>query len=74
MIGLEVLIGSNASAYLILAANSWMQVPWGTGSLVSEVLPWTPSLGPEIINATEAQYALERYPIQAPAYYLIQRL
>jgi cytochrome d ubiquinol oxidase subunit I len=58
LIGLGVLIGSNASAYLILAANSWMQVPWGTGSLVGKVLPWTPSLGPEVVNATAAQYAL----------------
>ncbi|MEM4969651.1 MAG: cytochrome ubiquinol oxidase subunit I [Sulfolobales archaeon] len=35
-----------------------MQIPWGTGSLVSKILPWTPVLGPEIVNATAAQNAL----------------
>ena len=51
LIGLGVLFGSNLSAYMILAVNSWMQVPWGTGSFVAQTfLPWVPSLGPQVIN------------------------
>lgn len=48
--GVVLLIASNISAYLILAANSFMNVPWGTGDLVSKILPWMPSLGPDYVN------------------------
>ncbi|MVT13239.1 MAG: hypothetical protein GPW16_03015 [Euryarchaeota archaeon] len=48
--GLVLLIASNISAYLILAANSFMNVPWGTGDLVSKILPWMPALGPNSVN------------------------
>ncbi len=51
-LGLGVLIGSNASAWLILTVNAWMQTPWGTGTLVQNILPWTPELGPSKVNAT----------------------
>ncbi len=49
-IGIFLLIGSNLSAYLILTANSFMNVPWGTGDLVSKILPWEPTLGPNEVN------------------------
>ncbi len=52
LLGLGVLIGSNASAWLILTVNSWMQTPWGTGNLVQKILPWTPELGPSKVNNT----------------------
>ncbi len=49
-IGILLLIGSNLSAYMILAANAFMNVPWGTGDLVSKILPWEPTLGPNAVN------------------------
>jgi len=52
LIGLVLLIGSSSSAVLILTANSWMQTPWGTGSLVQAILPWSPPMGPSDVNAT----------------------
>jgi cytochrome d ubiquinol oxidase subunit I len=52
LLGLFLLAGSSSSAVLILTANSWMQMPWGTGSLVQAILPWSPSLGPSATNAT----------------------
>jgi len=48
--GVILLIASNLSAYLILGANAFMNVPWGTGTLVSKILPWEPALGPSAIN------------------------
>ncbi len=51
-IGLFLLLGSSASAVLILTANSWMQTPWGTGSLVQAILPWSPVIGPSAVNST----------------------
>ncbi len=36
LIGFGVLFGSNLSAYMILAVNAWMQVPWGTGNFVGQ--------------------------------------
>ncbi|MGC8709770.1 MAG: cytochrome ubiquinol oxidase subunit I, partial [Thermoplasmata archaeon] len=48
--GLILLIASNLSAYLILAANAFMNVPWGTGDLVQRILPWMPSLGGNYVN------------------------
>lgn len=48
--GVVLLIGSNLSAYLILAANAFMNVPWGTGTLVQKILPWEPALGPNVVN------------------------
>ncbi|MEM0133867.1 MAG: cytochrome ubiquinol oxidase subunit I [Thermoplasmatales archaeon] len=51
LIGVGVLFGTNLSAYMILAVNAWMQVPWGTGTLVSQMfLPWVPSLGPQVVD------------------------
>ena len=50
--GLFLLIGSSSSAVFILTVNSWMQTPWGTGSLVQAILPWNPVLGPSAVNAT----------------------
>jgi cytochrome d ubiquinol oxidase subunit I len=52
LLGLGILLGSNASAWLILTVNSWMQTPWGTGTLVQKILPWTPELGPSKVNNT----------------------
>jgi cytochrome d ubiquinol oxidase subunit I len=52
LIGLFLLVGSSCSAVLILTANSWMQTPWGTGSLVQAILPWSPVMGPSAVNAT----------------------
>jgi cytochrome d ubiquinol oxidase subunit I len=52
LLGFLLLIGSSCSAVLILTANSWMQTPWGTGSLVQAILPWSPVMGPSAVNAT----------------------
>jgi len=52
LLGIFLLIGSSCSAVLILAANSWMQTPWGAGSLVQAILPWSPVMGPSAVNAT----------------------
>jgi cytochrome d ubiquinol oxidase subunit I len=52
LLGFFLLIGSSSSAVLILAANSWMQTPWGTGTLLQAILPWNPPLGPSAVNAT----------------------
>ena len=52
LIGFFLLLGSSSSALLILTANSWMQTPWGTGSLVQAILPWSPVMGPSAVNAT----------------------
>lgn len=52
LLGLGILVGSVLSAYSILAANSWMQVPWGTGQLISGILPWVPTLGSNSVNQT----------------------
>lgn len=48
--GLIVGIGSIWSAYQILSVNAWMNMPWGTGNLVSQILPWEPALGPSVVN------------------------
>lgn len=51
LIGVGILFGSNLSAYMILAVNAWMQVPWGTGAFIGQnVLPWVPSMGPAVVN------------------------
>ena len=52
VLGVFLLIGSSSSAVLILAANSWMQTPWGAGSLLQAILPWSPVMGPSAVNAT----------------------
>ncbi|MGC8644782.1 MAG: cytochrome ubiquinol oxidase subunit I [Thermoplasmata archaeon] len=63
-IGLGVLFGSNLSAYMILAVNAWMQVPWGTGNLVSQMfLPWVPSLGPLVVNPEKLKLLATTLPI-----------
>ena len=52
LIGFGVLFGSNLSAYMILAVNAWMQVPWGTGNFVGQnILPWVPTMGPDVVNS-----------------------
>ena len=51
LIGIGILFGSNLSAYMILAVNAWMQVPWGTGTFIAQnILPWVPALGPQVVN------------------------
>ena len=55
LLGWGILIGSNLSAVAILAANAWMQMPWGTGLLVNKILPWVPDLGPNVVNETAFQ-------------------
>jgi len=52
LLGVFLLIGSSSSAALILTANSWMQTPWGTGSLIQAILPWSPVIGPSAVNST----------------------
>ncbi|MGC8631091.1 MAG: cytochrome ubiquinol oxidase subunit I [Thermoprotei archaeon] len=53
LFGLVVLVGSNLSALMILGANAFMNVPWGTGDLISKVLPWeSVSYGPSVVNQT----------------------
>ena len=52
LLGWGLVIGSIFSAVAILPANSWLQVPWGTGDLVHKILPWVPTLGPNNVNAT----------------------
>jgi cytochrome d ubiquinol oxidase subunit I len=54
-LGWGILIGSFLSAFVILAANAWLQSPWGTGSLVHSILPWVPTLGPNVANQTAFQ-------------------
>jgi len=64
LIGLGVLFGSNLSAYMILAVNAWMQVPWGTGNTVSHLfLPWVPSLGPLVVNPVKLKLLATTLPI-----------
>jgi cytochrome d ubiquinol oxidase subunit I len=63
LLGFGVLIGSNFSAVAILAANAWMQTPWGTGGLIHQVLPWVPALGPSVVNEqayVQLQKALQK--------------
>jgi len=51
LFGLIVLLGSNVSAFMILGANSFMNVPWGTGTLLDSVLPWEKvAYGPQVSN------------------------
>ncbi len=51
LIGAGILFGSNLSAYMILAVNAWMQIPWGTGNFIGQnVLPWVPTLGPQVVS------------------------
>lgn len=64
LIGVGVLIGSNLSAYAILAVNAWMQVPWGTGNMVSQFfLPWVPTLGPLVIDPSKLKTLATVLPI-----------
>ncbi len=51
-LGWGIMIGSMFSGVAILAANSWLQTPWGTGNLVHQILPWVPTLGPNEVNST----------------------
>lgn len=53
ILGIGVAIGSIWSAFQILTVNAWMNVPWGTGSIVQKVLPWEPNLGPNVVNSQE---------------------
>jgi cytochrome d ubiquinol oxidase subunit I len=64
LVGVGVLIGTNLSAYTILAVNSWMQVPWGTGNLVSQMfLPWVPTLGPLVVDPAKLKTLATVLPI-----------
>ena len=38
------------SGALITTVNSWLNVPWGTGSLASNLNPFLPPYGPDAIN------------------------
>lgn len=38
------------SGAVIMTVNSWLNVPWGTQSLASNLYPFLPSYGPEAIN------------------------
>ncbi len=40
------------SGVLITTVNSWLNVPWGTGSLVSNLYPFLPAYGPNAVNPT----------------------
>lgn len=52
LLGIGVFFGSNLSAYMILAVNAWMQIPWGTGNFIGQnILPWVPPMGPNVINS-----------------------
>ena len=39
------------SGVLITTVNSWLNVPWGTGSLASHLYPFLPTYGPAAVNA-----------------------
>ncbi|MGC9123222.1 MAG: cytochrome ubiquinol oxidase subunit I [Thermoplasmata archaeon] len=60
ILGIILAFGSNLSAYMILAVNAFMNVPWGTGNLVSQILPWSPTYGPNYVN-TNALLSLYEY-------------
>ena len=38
------------SGVLIMTVNSWLNVPWGTGSLASNLYPFLPQYGPSAVN------------------------
>ena len=38
------------SGVLITTVNSWLNVPWGTGSLASNLYPFLPPYGPNAVN------------------------
>ncbi len=38
------------SGVLITTVNSWLNVPWGTGSLASNLYPFLPQYGPNAVN------------------------
>jgi cytochrome d ubiquinol oxidase subunit I len=64
LIGAGVLFGSSLSAYMILAVNAWMQVPWGTGTYVAQnFLPWVPSLGSQVINPAKLKILTTVLPV-----------
>jgi cytochrome d ubiquinol oxidase subunit I len=64
LVGVGVLIGTNLSAYMILAVNAWMQVPWGTGNIVAQTfLPWVPTLGPLVVDPAKLKILATVLPI-----------
>lgn len=64
LIGIGVLFGTNLSAYMILAVNAWMQVPWGTGTMVAQMfLPWVPSLGPLVVDPAKLKILATILPV-----------
>lgn len=65
--GIVVAAGSTWSAFQILAANAFMNMPWGTGDLVSKVLPWVPTLGPNTTNSTAMTQVLDLLPSSGSA-------
>jgi cytochrome d ubiquinol oxidase subunit I len=62
LLGLGIAAGSIWSAFQILVANAFMNVPWGTGDLVSKVLPWVPTLGPNDTNSSAIGQLLDVLP------------
>jgi cytochrome d ubiquinol oxidase subunit I len=40
------------SGVLITTVNSWLNVPWGTGGLASNLYPFLPTYGPNAVNPT----------------------
>ncbi len=40
------------SGALILTANSWLNVPWGTGGVASALNPYLPQYGPNVIDTS----------------------
>jgi cytochrome d ubiquinol oxidase subunit I len=51
-LGVMMLYGGMAilSGVLIMAVNSWLNVPWGTGSLASNLYPFLPQYGPSTVD------------------------
>jgi len=51
-LGVMMFYGAMAilSGVLIMAVNSWLNVPWGTGNLASNLYPFLPQYGPSAVN------------------------
>lgn len=44
------LLMAASSGAVIMTVNSWLNVPWGTQSLASNIYPFLPSYGPETVD------------------------
>ncbi len=51
-LGIMMFYGAMAilSGVLIMTVNSWLNVPWGTGNLASNLYPFLPQYGPSAVN------------------------